>query len=47
MVPEPSRTSVNEHHPTALTYDISKVRRSGHDRHDLDTVEVIREPDSR
>jgi hypothetical protein len=41
MVPGPSRTSVNEHHPTALACDISKVRRSMHDRYDLDTAEVI------
>lgn len=39
--PGPSRTSVNEHQRTALTCDTSKSCRSGHDRYDLDTVEVI------
>jgi hypothetical protein len=32
--------SVNELNRTALTCGISKGRRSGHDRNDLDTVEV-------
>jgi hypothetical protein len=41
MVPEPSRTNANEHHPTVLTCSISKTRRSAIDRNDLDTVEVI------
>jgi hypothetical protein len=40
MVPEPSRTSANKHHPTAPTCGISKTSRSGHDRNNLDTVEV-------
>jgi hypothetical protein len=40
MIPEPSRTSVKEHHRMALTCGISKTRRSAHDRNNLDTVEV-------
>jgi hypothetical protein len=43
MVPQPSRTGTNKHHPTALTCDISKNRRSGRDRNNLDTVVIIRD----
>jgi hypothetical protein len=40
MVPEPSRTSTNEHQRTALTCNVLQNRRSAHDRNNLDTVEV-------
>jgi hypothetical protein len=46
MVPEPSRTSANEHHPTPPTCGISTNRRSARDRNNLDTVVVITESEA-